>query len=199
MKNIQDYERFCLNESEELMWTRHLGNNAKSYEDRAKNYYNLSSSPSILSKTQNFFQKMEDRINNMARVGKGLAQQNRSGRSGNLDTGYENLFGLVSVVPNVLKRVFGPTKFEIAKKAPAKDDEINLEFMRHTNEDFAKSELPNIRSEKQLEDNIADLYQKGEVKKGEVPVLDDIAMNRINLYYTRQETPNQPIFQPNNL
>jgi len=71
--------------------------------------------------------------------------------------------------------------------------------MRHTNEDFAKSELPNIRSEKQLEDNIADLYQKGEVKKGEVPVLDDIAMNRINLYYTRQENPNQPIFQPNNL
>jgi hypothetical protein len=199
MKNIQDYERFCINEAEELMWTRHLGNNANSYEDRAKNYYNLSSSPSILSKTQNFFQKMEDRINNMARVGKGLAQQNRAGRSCDLDTGYENLFGLVSVVPSVLKRVFGPTKFETARKAPSKDDEIDIEFMRHTNEDFAKSELPNIRSEKQLEDNIADLYQKGEVKKGEVPVLDDIAMNRINLYYTKQETPNQPMFQPNNL
>jgi hypothetical protein len=199
MKNIKDYERFCINEAEELMWTRHLGANSSTYSDRAKNYYNLSNKPGILSKAQNFFQKMEDRINNMAIVGKGLARQNRAGRSGDLDTGYESLFGLVSVVPNVLKRVFGPTNFEIAKKAPAKDDQIDLEFMRHTNEDFAKSELPNIRSEKQLEDNIADLYQKGEVKKGEVPVLDDIAMNRINLYYTRQENPNQPMFQPNNL
>lgn len=199
MKNIQNYEKFCINEAEELMWTRHLGNNSSNYSDRAKNYYNLSSNPGILSKTQNFFQKMEDRINNMAKVGKGLAQQNRATRGGNLDTGYDTLFGLVSVVPGVLKRVFGPTKYEIAKRAPAKDDEVNLEFMRHTNEDFAKSELPNIRSEKQLEDNIADLYQKGEVKKGEVPVLDDIAMNRISMYYTRQENPSQPMFQPNNL
>ena len=50
-------------------------------------------------------------------------------------------------------------------------------------------------AKKQLEDNVADLYQKGGVKRGQSPVLDDIARNRANLYYTREKNPNQPIFK----
>jgi hypothetical protein len=141
---------------------------------------------------------MEDRINNMARIGSTLQKSRRSERGGGPDTGVELLFGLPSVIPNVLKRVFGPSKFELGKKSPANDNNLDLEFMRHTNEDFAKNDLPNIRTEKQLEDNIADLYQKANVRKGQVRVLDDIAINRATMYYTREFNPSQPVLQTNN-
>ncbi len=196
MRNIKEYRDFCINESQDLFFSRHLGNNAKTYQDRAKNYYDLPEDSTILQKTHNFFQKAEDRLNSIAQAGRNIVQQNRAVRGGGLNTGFENLFGLVSVVPGVLKRVFGPTKFEISKKAPS-DDEVDVEFMRHTNEDFAKNELPNIKTEQQLEDNIADLYQKAQVKRGDMPVLDDIGMNRAYLFYSKQKNPNQPIFQPN--
>jgi hypothetical protein len=199
MRNIKEYEDFCINESEELFFSRHLGNNARTYSDRAKNHYNLPHDATILQKSKNFFQKMEDKLNNIAQAGQNITRQNRAVRGGGLNTGYEMLFGLPSVVPSVLKKVFGPTKYEIAKKAPIKDDEVDVEFMRHTNEDFAKNELPNIKTDQQLEDHITDLYQKAQVNKGQVPALDDIGMNRAYLYYMKQKNPNQPIFQPNNL
>jgi hypothetical protein len=198
MRNIKEYRDFCINESEELFFSRHLGNNSKTYKDRAKNHYELPEDSSILQKTQSFFQKMEDKLNNIAQAGQDITRQNRAVRGGGLNTGYEMLFGLPSVIPGVLKRVFGPTKFEIAKKTPTKDEDVDVEFMRHTNEDFAKNELPNIKTEQQLEDNITELYQKAQVNKGQVPALDDIGMNRAYLYYTKQKNPNQPIFQPNN-
>jgi hypothetical protein len=196
MRNIKEYRDFCINESEDLFFSRHLGNNAKTYRDRAKNYYDLPEDSTILQKTQNFFQKAEDRINSIAQAGQSIVRQNRAVRGGGLDTGFENLFGLVSVVPGVLKRVFGPTKYELSKKAPS-DDSVDVEFMRHTNDDFAKNELPNIKTEQQLEDNITELYQKAKVKRGDLPVLDDIGTNRAYLFYSKQKNPNQPIFQPN--
>lgn len=198
MRNIKEYEDFCINESEELFFSRHLGNNARTYSDRARNHYKLPHDATILQKSQNFFQKMEDKLNNIAQAGQNITRQNRATRGGNLNTGYEMLFGLPSVVPSVLKKVFGPTKYEIAKKAPIKDDEVDVEFMRHTNEDFAKNELPNIKTDQQLEDHITDLYQKAQVNKGQVPALDDIGMNRAYLYHLHQKNPNHPIFQPNN-
>ncbi|NBU98840.1 MAG: hypothetical protein EBS19_11630, partial [Spirochaetia bacterium] len=188
-----------INESnEELFFRRHLGNNSSSYEDRSKNYYNLGDNPSILQKTKNFFQKMENRINQAAQIGKTQVRQNRSSRiHGGPDTGFEILFGALSVVPNVLKRVFGPTKYDFTKKSPS-EDKVDLEFMRHTNEDFSQNELPNIKTEDQLADHIGDLYNRGDVVMGQVPVLDDIARNRVNLYYQHQENPSNPIFQTNN-
>ena len=198
MRNIKEYRDFCINESEELYFSKHLGNDAKTYKDRAKNHYNLPEDSTVLQKSHNFFQKMEDKLNNIAKAGQDITAQNRAVRGGGLDTGYEMLFGLPSIIPGVLKRVFGPTKFEIAKKAPVKDDEVDVDFMRHTNDDFAKNELPSIKTEQQLEDNITELYQKAQVNKGQVPALDDIGMNRAYLYYAKQKNPNQPIFQTNN-
>lgn len=195
MKNIQIFEQFCINERESVFFTRH--NQPAKYDERAKKSYGLTDNPTILQKTRAFFQGMEDRLNKMAGIGADLQKSRRAERGGGPDTGFELLFGLPSVVPNVLKRVFGPTSFEIAKKAPS-DDSVDLEFMRHTNEDFAKRELPNIRTDKQLEDNISDLYQKANVTKGQVPVLDDIARNRATMYFTKQVNPNQPVLQPNN-
>jgi hypothetical protein len=122
-------------------------------------------------------------------------QQKRAERGGGPNTGVEVLFGLPSVVPSVLKRVFGPTKFE---RIPKKDEQVDVEFIRHTNEDFVKNELPSIKTEKQLEDNVDDLYKRGGVKVGEVPALDDIAKNRANIYYAKQINPNQPVLEPNN-
>jgi hypothetical protein len=142
---------------------------------------------------------MEDRINRAADIGKMQVRQNRATRThGGPDTGFEMLFGTLSVVPSVLKRVFAPTKYEFTKKAPS-EDTVDVEFIRHTNEDFTKNELPNIKTEEQLADHIGDMYSRGEVQMGQVPVLDDIAKNRVNLYYQHQANPNQPIFQPNNL
>ena len=198
MRNIKEYRDFCINESEELIFGRHLGNDAKTYGDRAKNHYNLPEDASILQKTKSFFEYIENKLNNIAQAGQDITRQNRAVRGGGLNTGYEMLFGLPSIVPGVLKRVFGPTKYEISKRVPAKDEDVDVEFMRHTNEDFAKNELPNIKTEQQLEDNITELYQKAQVNKGQVPALDDIGMNRAYLYYMQQKNPNQPIFQPNN-
>ena len=70
--------------------------------------------------------------------------------------------------------------------------------MRHTNDDFMREDLPSIRTEKQLEDHIEGLYRKAKVKRGEVPMFDDIANNRANLFYTRQTNPNHPALRPNN-
>ena len=42
-----------------------------------------------------------------------------------------------------------------------------------------------------------ELYQKAKVKRGDLPVLDDIGTNRAYLFYSKQKNPNQPIFQPN--
>lgn len=201
MHKIKNFKDFCsINESndDDLWFRRHLGNNGSTYEDRAKNHYGLDSNSSVLGNVRNFFQKMENRINSAAEIGKRQVRQNRALRThGGPDTGFELLFGALSVVPNVLKRVFGPTKYNF-KKAP-EEDKVDVEFMRHTNEDFAQNELPNIRTEDQLADHIGDLYNRGDVVMGQVPVLDDIARNRVNLYYQRQANPAHPIFQPNNV
>ena len=192
MKNIQLYEKFCISENERLFFTRH--NQPATYDMRVKNY-GLSDNPTILQRTENFFERMEDRLNRMASIGTSLMQQKRAERGGGPNTGVEVLFGLPSVVPSVLKRIFGPTKFE---RIPKRDEQVDIEFIRHTNEDFVKNELPSINTEKQLEDNIDELYKKGGVKVGEVPALDDIARNRANIYYTKQMNPNQPVLEPNN-
>jgi hypothetical protein len=192
MKNIQLYEKFCISENERLFLTRH--NLPATYDGRVRNY-GLSDNPTILQRTENFFQRMEDRLNRMATIGTSLMQQKRAERGGGPNTGVEVLFGLPSVVPSVLKRVFGPTKFE---RIPKKDEQVDVEFIRHTNEDFVKNELPSIKTEKQLEDNVDDLYKRGGVKVGEVPALDDIAKNRANIYYAKQINPNQPVLEPNN-
>jgi hypothetical protein len=201
MYKIKNFKDFCqINESnEDLFFRRHLGSNASTYEDRAKNHYDLGSNPTVLQKTRDFFQKMENRINRAAEIGKQQVRQNRATRThGGPDTGFEILFGALSVVPNVLKRVFGPTKYEFTKKSPS-DEKVDIEFMRHTNEDFAQNELPAIKTEDQLADHIGDLYNRGDVVMGQVPVLDDIARNRVNLYYQHQANPAQPIFQTNNV
>ena len=194
MKNIQLYEHFCLSESSKSFF-RNKGLPEK-YKDRAK-LYGVSANPGILGKVSNFFNKAENRINNMANAGKGLQQSRRGERIAGgqgFNTGIEALFGIASVVPNVLKRVFGPSDYELGKSISS-DDQVDIEFIRHTNDNFIKKDLPKIRSERQLEDNIYDLYRKAGVSRGKSPALDDIADNRANLYYTRETSPNQPIFQ----
>ena len=194
MKNLLLYESFCLQEKEDNFFLRH--NQPQSYKERAKESYGLSDNPSILAKTHTFFQKMEDRLNRMANLGSQYQREKRLARGeGGPNTGVELLFGLPSLVPNVLKKVFGPTKYEIQKKVKS-DDVVDLELMRHTNEDFIKSELPSIRTEQQLEDHIQDLYSRGGVSPRQVPVLDDIARNRANIFYQRQMNPNSPVLQP---
>ena len=199
MYKIKNFKDFCsVNESnnEDLWFRRHMGDNASSYSERSKNHYGLGDNPSILAKVSNFFNKMESRISRAAEIGKAQVSQNRASRQfGGPDTGFEILFGALSVVPNVLKRVFAPTKYEF-KKAPS-EEEIDVDFIRHTNEDFVKNELPNIKTEEQLADHLGDLYNRGDVSMGEVPVLDDIARNRANIFYQQKSNPSKPILEPN--
>lgn len=191
MKNLLEYEVF-LNESNGLSFPRHTGTRwfaQNTYDQRANSYKGISTDPGILSKVGNFFQKMEDRLNAMASYGQQQAQATRAARGNSkFNTGYETLFGLPSVVPGVLKRVFGGTNHKY-KDVFADDKNIDLEFMRHTNEEFVKSELPGIRNEDQLKRNIEGLYKKAGVKPKENPVLDDIVRNRTNLYYQYRQNP----------
>ena len=190
MKNILLYEKFCLNEQEKIYFRRH---NMSTYYNQRAREYNISENPTILGRVGNFFGRMEDRLSRMAEVGKQLAQSRRMERGGGPDTGYEALFGLTTIVPGVLKRIFGPTKYEFTRKS---GDDVNLELMRHTNEDFVREDLPTIKSETQLEAHVDDLYKRGGIKPGEHPVLDDIARNRANLYYEREINPNSPLVNP---
>lgn len=191
MKNLLEYEVF-LNESNELYFPMHTGTRwfaQNTYDQRANSYRGVSTDPGILSKVGNFFQKIEDRLNAMTSYGHHQVQATRAARGDSkFNTGYETLFGLSSVVPGVLKRVFGGTNYEY-KNVFADDKNIDLEFMRHTNEEFVKSELPGIRNEDQLKINIEDLYKKAGVKPKENPVLDDIVRNRANLYYQYRQNP----------
>lgn len=195
MKNILTYKSFILNESDALSLARHNKRwSPENYSQRANNYRGVSADPGILSKVGNFFQKMEDRLDAMASVGQGLAQSRRSGRpSSNFNTGYELLYGLPSVVPAVLKRVFGGTTNYDNVLSDERGEE-SLKLMRHTNEEFVKKELPSIRNEEQLSRNIEQLYKKGKVKPGQSPVLDEIVRNRANLFYQYQQNPRSVTF-----
>jgi hypothetical protein len=190
MKNILTYESFALNESDTLSLQRHNKRwSPENYSQRANNYRGVSADPGVLSKVGNFFQKMEDRLNAMASVGQDLARSRRSERpASKFNTGYEVLYGLPSVVPGVLKRVFGGTNYDY-KNVFASEDNIDLDFMRHTNEEFVKNELPSIKSEDQLSRNIEQLYKKGNIKPGQSPVLDEIVRNRANIFYQYQQNP----------
>jgi len=191
MNNIKTYKDFRLNEAAKAKFS------PSSYKTRVKDY-GLSGNSTILQKTENFFQRMEDRINRMAELGATFQQQRRADRGrSSFNTGVESLFSLPSVVPNILKRVFGPTDYEITKKITS-DESVDLDFMRHTNERFIKNDLPKIKTEKQLEDNIEDLYRKGGVRRGQSPALDEIGRNRISTFFERELNPNQPIFKTNN-
>ena len=157
MKNIQEYNEYILNESSNLFFQRH--NYPKKYNERVKKIDpKLSNDPRVLSKVKNFFQKMEDKIESIAYYGKQLQQLRRAERGGGPNTGIEVLFGLPSIVPNILKKVFGPT--EVRWGRIPQDDEIDINFIRHMNEDFVKNELPYIRNEANLQDNILKIYKK---------------------------------------
>jgi len=200
MNRIKNFSDFCsINESsdpfgDDPYFVRHVGTSGSKYEDRLKNQWGLDPNPSILGKTRNFFQKMEDRINRAAQIGQRQVRQNRATRAhGGPDTGFEVLFGAFSVVPNILKKIFGPTKYNFTKKR--KSEEVDLELMKHLNQDFARNELPAIRTEEQLADNIGDMYRRGGVQRGEVPVVDEIARNRAHIYYQKQANPYHQIYQ----
>lgn len=195
MKNLQAYEKFCLNERQETFFARH--NQPSSYKERVSQSYNLPKDSSVLQRVSGFFQGLEDRLNRMASIGQSLQQQRRSERGGGPNTGVESLFGIFSVVPSVLKKVFGPTQYKFGKETPS-DNRMDLDFMRHTNEDFAKTSLPYINTEGQLEKNITNTYQKAGVNPGQSPVLDDIMKNRAYLYYMKQKNPTHPMFTTNN-
>ena len=199
MKNIQLYEQFCINEGERDFFRRNYL--PTSYAIRSKNYYKLPADATILQRTENFFQNIENRIEKMASYGSSLMKQRRADRGPGGEgpnTGVESLFGLPAVVPYVLKRVFSPSKYDFAKgDSVPKDDSMNLKFMRHTNEDFVKNELPYIKNEKQMDTHIQELYKKAGVKPKQHPVLDDIVRNRYQMFLYHQMYPNRQILQTN--
>ena len=192
MKNIQNYKEFRLDESSTPFFSKN--NYPGKYKDRAKKLYDLPDNPTVLAKVRNFFQKMEDRMNTMAYYGAQYQQMRRAERGGGPNTGIEALFGLGTVVPSVLKKVFGPTRASLVEKNPENKEEY-LKFMRHTNEEFVKNDLPRIKDESQLDANISRLYQKGGVKRKESPILDEVARNRANIFYSKQMNQNIPIYQ----
>jgi hypothetical protein len=194
MSIIKNFKNFCLNESDDLYFRRHLGDNSSNYVDRSKKYYGLGDDASVLQKTESFFDRMEDRFNRASDIYQNKVNQNRASRPfGGPDTGFEILSGTASLIPNLLKRVFGPTKYDFSK---SKREDIDVDLIRHTNNDFIRNELPSIRTEDDLASHIEGLYGRGGVNVGSEPVLDDIARNRANLYYQRQNNPNSPVLRP---
>ena len=187
MNNIISFERFSLNEKIDWYDKAKL---SRSYQDRAREY-GLPADATVMAKTQNFFQKAEDRLNYMATSAGQLQDQRRTERGAStFGTGIETTYGLVSVVPAVLKRIFAPSDASYTNKwggiqyDKMKEEDVNLEFMKHTNNEFMAKELPHLQSEAQLQSHVDDLYKKAQVKPGEVPAVDDIAKNRINMFYT---------------
>jgi len=191
MKNIQNYREFRLNESVNSFYPRY--NYPSRYRERAKELYNLPTNPTVLDKVHNFFQKMETRIDNMAYMGASAQQSRRAERGGGPNTGIESLFGIAAVVPSVLKRIFGPTADAVEKNPENKEE--YLKFMRHTNDEFYKNELPKIKSEPQFETHIEDYYKKAGIKRGVNPTVDEVARNKANIFFSKQMNPNSVILQ----
>lgn len=187
MNNIISYDKFSLNEKIDWYERAKL---SRSYQDRAREY-GLPADATTMAKAENFFQRMEDRLNYMATsAGQYQAQRRAERGAGEFGTGIESTYGLVSVVPAVLKRIFAPTDASYNNQwggiqyDKMKDEDVDIEFMRHTNNEFMERELPKIKSEEELQSNIESIYKKGGVKPGQVPAVDDIAKNRINMYYS---------------
>lgn len=181
MKNIQEYHEFRLNESTDIFFARH--NYPVKYKERVKKIDpQLSDDPRVLGKVKGFFQKLEDRGETAGYYGTQYQQLRRAERGGGPNTGVESLLGLLSLAPNILKRVFGPGK---STKDIPKDNEVNLDFIRHTDDNFAKNELPSIKNETDLSKNILNTYKKAGVNKGANPMLDELMRNRANLYYAK--------------
>jgi hypothetical protein len=185
MKNLYTYKDFRVNENTQPYTVRHNRPWApENYMARANNYKGVSSDPGILSKVGDFFQKMEDRLNSMAAAGKQLARDRRSARPpSNFNTGYEILYDLVSVIPAVIKRIVGGTNYDYKNILSDEKSEESLKFIRHTNDEFIKKDLPVIKNEQHLFQNIDDLYKKSNINPGENLLLDEIARNRANIFY----------------
>lgn len=174
MNNILLYESFIKNR---------FSDNIKS-DIRYKNQVSsLSQDSSILKKTEDFFQRMENRINKMADYASSLQKQRRSERGGGLDTGIESIFGLPSIVPSIFKKIFGPTQFNLKK-----NDEKEEEEIMKINNDFVNKDLPSISNERDLESYIESLYKKLDTKPGKNKKIDNLVKNRINLFYSNKRS-----------
>jgi len=184
MQNLLEYESFYEAKKEDLFFARH--NMSSNYADRAKSYGIPIPGNSILSKVSNFLGGFESYLDRFASSYSSAVKQRRAERGGGPDTGIESIFKLFSVVPGVLKRIFGPS---VMKYKGADKDQVSLELMRHTNDVYMKEDLPKIKSQGDLAKNLADLYQKAGVKPRQNPALDEIARNRTTIYFSQH--PNE--------
>jgi len=184
MQNLLEYEAFYEAKKEDLFFSRH--NMPTNYADRARTYGIPVPGNSFLTKVSNFLGGFETYLDRFASSYSSAIKGRRAERGGGPDTGIESIFKLFSVVPGVLKRIFGPS---IMQYKGAEKDEISLELMRHTNDVYIKDELPKIKNQNDLANNLAGLYQKGGVKPKQNPVLDEIARNRTALYFSKN--PNE--------
>lgn len=183
MENLLEYESFYKSNKEGLHFRRH--NLSPKYEDRAKAYGIDIPGNSLFSKVYGFLDGFESYLDRFGEKFSSEMERRRAERGGGPDTGIEALLKLPSVVPGVLKRIFGPS---IVKYKGADEDETSLELMRHTNDVYIKNDLPNIRTQRDLTKNLSEMYKKAGYKWGQNPVLDEIARNRTALYFSRNKT-----------
>lgn len=190
MAYIKEYYEYRWNKyyDDDFFW-RHAY--PSRYKDRVKEIDSrLSNDSNILSKIGNFFERMEQKIKNMSYGIQRTQQQRRYERGGGPDTGIEILFGLPSIIPNILKKVFNYSNIKINKSFKNKKKEkIDLEFIRHLNDKFIKENLPHINSEKDLEKYFIEKYQKAGMNIGDSPILDEIMRNHANIYYMKEKNP----------
>ena len=180
MQNLLEYESFYESKKDDLFFARH--NMPQNYADRARMYGIQAPGNSFFSKVSSFMGGLEESFDRFSQRLSSSIKARRAERGGGPNTGIESIFRLFSVVPGVLKKIFGPS---VMRFKGADKDQVSLDLMRHTNDVYSREELPKIKSQSDLARNIHDLYGRSGYRPNQNPLVDELARNRAALYFSR--------------
>ena len=182
MRHLQSYE---LLESSDK--------NFKSYSpEKYKKITGNDSAPGFTGWIYNIFMSLKNNFENMDNFF--MSNVYMKDIHGNpIDTGMGWLIGQAgSMATSVAAKIFEPSEFVSTNwkssdgsmlQAPTSDKDVKTEHLRLFNDNFAKKDLPNIKSDEDMKSWITNFYKKAGTTPGNVKWVDDAASTAGNTYY----------------
>ena len=110
-----------------------------------------------------------------------------------IDTGMGWLIGQAgSMATSVAAKIFEPSEFVSTNwktsdgsmlQPPTSDKDVKIEHLRLFNDNFAKKDLPGIKSDDDMKSWISNFYKKAGTTPGQVKWADDAASTAANTYF----------------
>jgi hypothetical protein len=182
MRHLQAYE--LLESSDKYV---------KSYSpDKYKKITGNDSAPGFTGWIYNIFKSLQSNFENMDNFF--MSNIYMKDIHGNpIDTGMGWLIGQAgSMATSVAAKIFEPSEFISTNwktsdgttvQPPTSDKDVKTEHLRLFNDNFAKKDLPNIKTDEDMKSWITNFYKKAGTTPGRVKWADDAASTAANTYF----------------